>query len=124
MTLRGIVGRQKGDLETADVLWQVICSLNDAVNTLTRNGAENPDGVKPAADLSDLARLDTPASRQLLSQLRAALMTAEAVDAQRGNVMAGYVPGPDGSRGTDYAESVSHLALRLAGEIEPPRGRD
>jgi hypothetical protein len=52
------------------------------------------------------------------------LVTAEAVDAQRGNVLAGSVPGPDGSRRSDYAESVSHLALRLAGEIEPPRGRD
>lgn len=124
MALRVVVAKEKGDRETYNALWEVVRTLNEAVNTLTRNGAGNPDGVKPRVDLVDIARLDTPDSRELLELLTRTLAVAERVDAQRGNFMPDYEPGDLGSRGTDYAESVSHLACRLSMEIEPPKGRD
>jgi hypothetical protein len=99
--------------------------VNDAVNVLTRMGADSPVGNPTPSVFPRLPEeLDTPAARELLEQLKITLALAERVDRERGNYMADYEPSDLGSRGTDYAESVSHLACRLAMEIIPPKGRD
>lgn len=82
-----------------------------------------PLGVPEQAsglDLRTLAALDTPEARELLAGLQSLLPLAEEVDAQRGRVAPPALPGEP--TGTDYAESVAGLALRLLREVEGPRG--
>ena len=68
-------------------------------------------------DLSDLAAVSGDAARDLLEALDRAQRLAEVLDAQRGRTVGPKVPlGPGESRGTDYAEALSELVLRLRGE--------
>jgi hypothetical protein len=63
--------------------------------------------------------------RLALALLTEAQAVAELVDAQRGKVLSESIPtGVMESRGTDYADSISHLRIRLHREIVPPKGRD
>lgn len=80
----------------------------------------------PLSALAALAALDTADSRELLDLVTRALSAAERVDAQRGNVVGADVPLSQGeSRGTDYAEVLSVLRLRLSTEIHGPQiGRE
>lgn len=134
---------QDGDTEAATREAETASRLAfDAMNALTaKAGATNPlrlrvpmnkapeglDG-SPGLDLSALAMLDTPNARALLEALRSVQELAEVVDAERGRaVPAECVVLPGESRGTDYAESISHLWLKLSTEIHGPpsaRGRE
>jgi hypothetical protein len=71
--------------------------------------------------------LDTPASRRLLALLIECRKAAEEVDAERGRVVSSSVVStlPEGqSRGTDLAESISELALRVRTEVHGAKGRE
>jgi len=69
--------------------------------------------------------LDTPASRRLLSLLEEAQEATEEVDAERGRSLPGDVPlQPGESRGTDLAETISEIALRVRIEVNGPKGRE
>jgi hypothetical protein len=75
------------------------------------------------ADLSRLAALASPAARRLLELLRAEVLPlAETVDRERGRALRpeGVVLGSGETYGTDIAEALSVIALRLAGEVEGP----
>lgn len=87
-------------------------------------------GVKAAADavsfelpapgslILPLAQLDTPDTRELLAALEKALEIAERVDRARGRHIGDHLPLQSGeSAGTDLAESISILTLRLRGEV-------
>lgn len=66
----------------------------------------------------DLFALDTPDTRALLALLEQAQAVAERLDAARGRAVSDGMPlAPGESRGTDLAESVSVLALRVRGEV-------
>jgi hypothetical protein len=70
-----------------------------------------------------LDKLDTPYTRHLLAQLEAAQDTAELLDASRGRALPPDTPlGPGESRGTDLAEAISVLCLRLRTEVYGPSG--
>lgn len=73
--------------------------------------------------LDAAARYDTPAARRLLNLLEQTQDAAEEVDKERGNCLDFEPPLPGESRGTDYAESLSELALRLRSELSAPTGR-
>jgi hypothetical protein len=95
----------------------------EAANILRRQGV-GMDALPPLYPAT-LAHLDTQESRRLLALLTEAQAVAELVDAQRGNVLSESIPtGAMESRGTDYAESISNLAIRLHMEVVPPQGRD
>ena len=84
------------------------------------SAAEVQDAPRPVP----LTLLSTERTRALLSRLREAQEVAEAVDAERGNVLPASVPlQPGESRGTGWAETISNLAERLRVEVEGPRGR-
>ncbi len=82
----------------------------------------------PAAAPIPLSQLDTSDTRRLLALLQEAQEVAERVDTARGRALPAFVPlGPGESAGTDLAESISELALRLRIEVEGPqraRGRE
>jgi hypothetical protein len=79
----------------------------------------------PTRDAIPLALLDTPDTRELLSLLTRAQAVAERVDAARGRCLPESVPlAPGESRGTDLAEAVSLIALRVAVEVHGPPGRE
>jgi hypothetical protein len=72
-----------------------------------------------------LEMLDTPDTRELLILLSRAQEVAERVDAARGRSLGAnirLVPGE--SRGTDLAESISEIALRVRTEVHGPKGRE
>lgn len=106
-----------------------------AMNTLTARevGAKNPlfarrqpvSGKKTDPfDLSALATLDTPDARELLALLEQAQAVAERVDRSRGKALAVGTPLlPGESLGTDLAESLSTLALRVRIEVNGSRGK-
>ncbi len=78
----------------------------------------------PAPEPTPLHLLSTDASRRLLAGLRQVQEMAEAVDAERGNVLPSHLPLlPGESRGTGWAETLSELALRLKIEVEGPADR-
>jgi hypothetical protein len=93
-------------------------------NTLPAVSGHSSGGASgPLSALAALAVLDTADSRELLDLVTRAVAVAERVDAQRGNVVAGDVPlQPGESRGTDFAEALSVLRLRLATEVHGPPG--
>jgi hypothetical protein len=69
--------------------------------------------------------LDTMASRRLLALLEEAQVIAERVDGARGRTISEDIPlQPGESRGTDLAESISELALRVRTEVHGPVGRE
>ena len=101
----------------------------DCLAALADLGAVVPgDEPPPSAgfDLAALTALDTPESRELLAALERAQDLAERVDAQRGRCLPGNIPlQPGESRGTDLAESISELCLRLRVQIHGPQtGRE
>lgn len=82
------------------------------------------EGV-PAPKEIPLNRLDTADARDLLELLQRAQEIAERVDASRGRALPTTIPlQPGESYGTDLAESISYLVLRLNAEVNPPKGRD
>lgn len=71
-----------------------------------------------------LHQLDTADTRRLLELLEEAQSVAELIDAARGRVLPPHIPlQPGESRGTDLAESISYLALRVRTEIYGPADR-
>jgi hypothetical protein len=75
--------------------------------------------------LQSLALLDTPDARELLALLEKAQEVAERVDASRGRALPETIPLlPGESRGTDLAESISELALRVRTEVHGAKGRE
>ena len=95
-------------------------AAQNAFLLLVAAGANVP--AAPAAREVPLHLLDTPETRRLLDLLRQAQAAAEAVDAQRGNVLSDDIPlGAGESRGTGWAEEVSFLVERLRIEVEGPR---
>lgn len=100
----------------------------DVIRLLMQAGADSPFAggkASPGIDLATLATLDTPDTRELLGLLERAQVVAERVDAQRGRSLDADVPLlPGESRGTDLAESISELALRLRLEVGGTKGRD
>ena len=94
-----------------------------------RSSARQAAGIHtaPVTNLAAISfeTLDTPDTRELLALLEQAQAVAERIDAARGRALPGDIPLQDGeSRGTDLAESVSYLALRVRGEVRGPAGRD
>jgi hypothetical protein len=107
----------------------------EAMNTLMgKLGAASPLRARqqPVSEsepdkfaLSSLVALDTPASRRLLALLMETLEAAEQVDWERGRALDESVPLlPGESRGTDLAESISEIALRVRTEVHGPQGRE
>jgi len=65
-----------------------------------------------------LALLNTPNIHKLLATLERAQQIAERIDAQRGRTVGDTIPlQPGESAGTDLAESISILALRVRQEV-------
>jgi hypothetical protein len=105
-----------------------LTATNDTYNALIDAGATPPGGRTKdrAFGLDSLATLDSPEARGLLAGLSALLPLAEAVDARRGYTVAEGTPLlPGESHGTDLAEEISTLTLRLSTEIHGPQtGRE
>lgn len=104
-----------------------VCDIASQIaHVLVRNGVRLPSVSKRTAlDLGELARLDSPEARELHRRLTDLMPLAEAVDAGRGRTMGeDYEPMPGESRGTDIAETLSLMVLRLKNETQGPRGRD
>jgi hypothetical protein len=103
-------------------------AATEALGTLRELGAErhqSPAGSVQAVKPIDLLQLDTPDTRYLLSLLEEAQAVAERIDAARGRALPSDTPlQPGESLGTDLAEAVSYLALRVRGEVRGPKGRD
>lgn len=94
-----------------------------------RSGARQAAGIHtaPVSGFAPIGfdTLDTPDTRHLLALLEEAKAVAERIDLARGRALPGDMPlQPGESRGTDLAESVSYLALRVRGEVCGPAGRD
>ena len=71
-----------------------------------------------------LELLSTPDTRELLRLLEAAQEVAERVDKSRGCALPDVIPLQLGeSRGTDLAEIISEIALRVRIEVRGPNGR-
>jgi len=98
--------------------------VGHALARLLELGAQRPDATAPAEPIPLLA-LDTPDTRELLALLERAQAVAERVDAARGLSLPADVPLPQGqSRGTDIAETISEIALRMRTEVHGPKGRE
>jgi hypothetical protein len=128
-----------GDLSTSpeakEAARAAVLTGMEAMNTLTgKLGAASPLRARqqPVSEsepdkfaLSSLVTLDTPASRRLLALLMETLEAAEQVDWERGRALDESVPLlPGESRGTDLAESISEIALRVRTEVHGPPGRE
>ena len=80
-----------------------------------------PPGLGTQASIP-LEQLDTPDTRELLALLEHAQAVAERIDRARGRTVGEKLPlYPGESAGTDLAESVSLLALRVRGEVHGAR---
>jgi hypothetical protein len=78
----------------------------------------------PAAAIP-LEQLDTPDTRHLLSLLEKAQEVAERIDAARGRSLGENIELlPGESKGTDLAEAISEIALRVRTEVHGPAGHD
>jgi hypothetical protein len=110
--------------EAAPLVGQARDAARELLQCLSDAGARSPQ-AHPAGTPLPLDKLSTANTRRLLATLRAAVAEAEAVDAERGNVLPGHIPlQPGESRGTGWAESISNLTERLRIEVEGPRGRE
>jgi hypothetical protein len=84
-----------------------------------------PDSAQITPSAIPLETLDTPHTRRLLALLMEAQEVAEQIDWERGRALDESVPLlPGESRGTDLAESISEIALRVRTEVHGPRGRE
>jgi hypothetical protein len=99
-------------------------AIQRAHRFLLASGARDPDLPTTAAPVP-LHLLDTPDSRRLLALLEEAQAAAERVDAERGRALPADTPLlPGESRGTDLAETISEIALRVRVEVQGPKGRE
>lgn len=124
MQIRHSIG-MSGDRINHHALWQVVSECNQVRNVLIESGASLPSANAFAVfGDTDPATLDTPEARRLLAALALVQELAEVVDAQRGHVLPERIPtGSMESRGTDIADSISHIRIRLSMELNPPKGR-
>lgn len=108
--------------------YPLVQQASGLLRLLMQAGAAAPFAPQQAGaglDLSGLAVLDTPNTRELLELLERAQVVAERVDKERGRSMSPEVPLlPGESRGTDLAEAVSLMALRVRGEVFGAKGRE
>lgn len=123
------LGADDSTKPAADAMYRALCAVNDARNVLvTKCGAQSAKATATRADsldLAGLALLSDPAAPQLLALLEQAQAVAEGIDARRGRAVPVSVPlGPGEARGTDLAETISEIALRLRVDIHGPAGRD
>lgn len=107
---------------------QAASAAGHALAGLQRLGARlapvNP-GASPAAVPVPLHLLDTPDTRRLLALLEEAQQVAERIDRERGRTVGEEMELPPGqSRGTDLAETISEIALRVRTEVHGPKGRE
>lgn len=94
-----------------------------AVRVLHQAGHVAP-GLNPCSDIP-LHLLDTPDTRELLELLEKAQAVAERIDAARGRTVDSDTPLlPGESHGTDLAETISNIALRVRVEVKGPQGRE
>jgi hypothetical protein len=110
-------GRSVDDrlFEAQELTADIHCRLHQMI------GPQPAEGEKPT-DRSEFAipllQLDTPKTRELLDLLERAQAVAEEVDADRGRALPlGIELQPGESRGTDLAENISYLALRVRTEV-------
>jgi hypothetical protein len=90
---------------------------------LLQAGASDP-GTPSGRDIP-LHLLDTPDTRELLDLLKRAQAVAERVDASRGrSLSSGFPLSPGESYGTDLAESISEIVLRVGIEVHGPAGKE
>jgi hypothetical protein len=108
-------------LEAQEAAAEALGTLRDLGAERHQSAAGSVQAVRPI----DLMQLDTPDTRKLLGLLEEAQTVAERIDAARGRALPEGIPLQAGeSRGTDLAESISYLALRVRGEVCGPQGRD
>jgi hypothetical protein len=126
MRIRHHIGTTHRDRKAHEDLFGVVTKLNEVATVLAQSGADLPETRAPLkTQVLAPWELDTPEARELLDLLARAQAVAEVVDKQRGNVLPDRIPtGEMESRGTDFADSLSHLRIRLHLEIVPPQGRD
>jgi hypothetical protein len=114
-------GRTMDVQEQATAASECLTRLHQAL--IAAGAPEGGDGGRTSP--VPLRLLSTPAGRRLLDVLDAAVDAAEALDAERGDVLPGFIAlQPGETRGTGYAEALSELRLRLRVEVKGPRGRD
>lgn len=87
---------------------------------------EGDASLSGEGDLAGLMLLDSPDARELLRLVTEAVAVAECVDRSRGRALSPDFPLPNAGEtyGTDLAETLSEIALRLRIEVEGPRGRE
>lgn len=75
-------------------------------------------------DLADLAAMNSDDSRELLDLLERAQIVAERIDATRGRTVSGKIElQPGEARGTDLAETLSVITLRIRREVHGATGK-
>jgi hypothetical protein len=105
------------DIERAIVHVQAARRAALAAETLLRAVGRQLTDV-PLLDPIPLDKLSTPASRRLLALLEETQEAAEQVDSERGRSLGTGVPlQPGESRGTNFAESLSAISLRVRIEV-------
>ncbi len=114
-------------IATADLASDAARAAWDCLQLLLRAGAASPlpTTVRPQTDslnLSSLSALADPETDDLLFHLEQCLAVAERIDARRGRVVSENIPlSPGESRGTDLAETISEIALRVRGKVHGPQ---
>jgi hypothetical protein len=113
--------------ELHEAVFKSQCAILEALTTIMQAGGnvgDAPNRERKRHNLRSLATLNTSTARELLDALENAVAIAERVDAERGRALPPHVPlGPNESRGTDLAEAISNLCMRLRWEVSPPTGR-
>jgi hypothetical protein len=135
--LVGRASRISQNPEVKALMDLAVRNAREAINTLNgkrdakspllepQPNVEEPEKKPDKLALSSLAPLDTPAARRLLALLEETLEAAEQVDFERGRALTEDIPLlPGESRGTDLAESISEIALRVRVEVNGPKGRE
>lgn len=113
--------------EAHEAVFKAQCATLEALTAVMQAGGDVGDAIgreRKRHNLQSLATLNTPAARELLQALEMALAVAERVDAERGRALPPHIPLTQyESRGTDLAEALSNLCMRLRWEVSPPTGR-
>ncbi|MES2460843.1 MAG: hypothetical protein V4671_09675 [Armatimonadota bacterium] len=122
ISLSGIALFEKKTIEAHEHRITAQNAARNALSVLSELGVRATP-LPPPAPIG-LDQLDTPDTRELLALLESAQAVAERVDAARGRSLPGIALTPGESRGTDLAESISYLALRVRSEVCGPLGRD
>jgi hypothetical protein len=123
-----VKARTQGRTVHPDELLPGARAANECVQRTYRGllalGARETDGMPPARPIP-LEQLDTSDTRRLLDLLDQAQAVAERIDADRWRALSADVPLlPGESRGTDLAEAISEIALRVRTEVHGPSGRE